>query len=281
MTVLATQAEGTTLIHDWMYELRLFALEQLSGMGADLFLYDPHRMIVNGPTRLRARSLDSRDLRSGMAMIAAALVAEGQSEVAAAGDGGTRLRAARGPVAVAGSERLETRVIRLLLVEAQLAGVDLVAGRDGQVPIQLGPASPDPPPPGAVLDQGEIEVGHDHGLGGLPGLREDAPVGSMIIELPVRTSSSSGPTPFEKTTKTPLSWARVGSHRRSHSRPFGPRSSASMLSGSCSRLSQSARSTTPMMFGFFEPHPPVWWGASRISAPWSVVSLTFSPMLLS
>jgi UDP-N-acetylglucosamine 1-carboxyvinyltransferase len=82
VTVLATQAEGSTLIHDWMYELRLFALEQLSGMGADLFLCDPHRMIVNGPARLRARSLDSRDLRSGMAMIAAALVAEGQSEVA-------------------------------------------------------------------------------------------------------------------------------------------------------------------------------------------------------
>jgi len=82
VTVLATQAEGSTLIHDWMYELRLFALEQLSGMGADLFLCDPHRIIVNGPSRLRARSLDSRDLRSGMAVIAAALAAEGQSEVA-------------------------------------------------------------------------------------------------------------------------------------------------------------------------------------------------------
>ncbi len=81
VTVLATQAEGSTLIHDWMYELRLFALEQLSGMGADLFLCDPHRIIVNGPSRLRARSLDSRDLRSGMAVIAAALAAEGQSEV--------------------------------------------------------------------------------------------------------------------------------------------------------------------------------------------------------
>jgi UDP-N-acetylglucosamine 1-carboxyvinyltransferase len=82
VTVLATQAEGSTLIHDWMYELRLFALEQLSGMGADLFLCDPHRIIVNGPSRLRARSLDSRDLRSGMAVIAAALAADGQSEVA-------------------------------------------------------------------------------------------------------------------------------------------------------------------------------------------------------
>ena len=50
VTVLATQAEGRTLVHDWMYELRLFALEQLSGMGADLFLCDPHRIIVTGPT---------------------------------------------------------------------------------------------------------------------------------------------------------------------------------------------------------------------------------------
>jgi len=79
MTVLATQAAGRTLVHDWMYELRLFALEQLSGMRADLFLCDPHRIIVTGPTRLRGRSLDSRDLRSGMALIAAALAAEGDS----------------------------------------------------------------------------------------------------------------------------------------------------------------------------------------------------------
>jgi len=82
VTVLATQARGSTLIHDWMYELRLFALEQLSGMGADLFLCDPHRIIVNGPTKLRGRSLDSRDIRSGMAMIAAALAADGESRVA-------------------------------------------------------------------------------------------------------------------------------------------------------------------------------------------------------
>ncbi len=81
VTVLATQAEGRTLVHDWMYELRLFALEQLSGMSADLFLCDPHRIIVNGPRALRGRQLDSRDLRSGMALIAAALAAEGQSEV--------------------------------------------------------------------------------------------------------------------------------------------------------------------------------------------------------
>jgi UDP-N-acetylglucosamine 1-carboxyvinyltransferase len=82
VTVLATQAAGRTLVHDWLYELRLFALEQMSGMSADLFLCDPHRIIVTGPCKLRGRPLDSRDLRSGMALIAAALAADGQSRLA-------------------------------------------------------------------------------------------------------------------------------------------------------------------------------------------------------
>jgi UDP-N-acetylglucosamine 1-carboxyvinyltransferase len=82
LTVLATQAEGRTLVHDWMYELRLFALEQMSGMGADLFLADAHRLIVTGPTQLRGgRTLDSRDLRSGMSLIAAGLAADGATRV--------------------------------------------------------------------------------------------------------------------------------------------------------------------------------------------------------
>ena len=82
VTVLATQAEGRTLVHDWMYELRLFALEQMSGMGADMFLADAHRIIITGPTRLRGgRTLDSRDLRSGMSLIAAGLAADGQTRV--------------------------------------------------------------------------------------------------------------------------------------------------------------------------------------------------------
>jgi UDP-N-acetylglucosamine 1-carboxyvinyltransferase len=82
VTVLATQADGRTLIHDWMYELRLFALEQMSGMGADMFLADAHRIIITGPTKLRGgRVLDSRDLRSGMSLIAAGLAADGQTRV--------------------------------------------------------------------------------------------------------------------------------------------------------------------------------------------------------
>jgi UDP-N-acetylglucosamine 1-carboxyvinyltransferase len=82
VTVLATQADGRTLLHDWLYELRLFALEQLSGMSADLFLCDPHRIIVTGPRKLKGRPLDSRDLRSGMALIAAGLAADGESRLA-------------------------------------------------------------------------------------------------------------------------------------------------------------------------------------------------------
>ena len=81
VTVLATQGAGATLVHDWLYELRLYSLEQLSGMGADLFLCDPHRIIVTGPRQLRGKQLDSRDIRSGMALIAAALAAKGQSRV--------------------------------------------------------------------------------------------------------------------------------------------------------------------------------------------------------
>jgi UDP-N-acetylglucosamine 1-carboxyvinyltransferase len=81
VTVLATQAAGATLVHDWLYELRLYSMEQLSGMGADLFLCDPHRIIVTGPRQLRGKELDSRDIRSGMALIAAALAAKGQSRV--------------------------------------------------------------------------------------------------------------------------------------------------------------------------------------------------------
>ncbi|MBP1636336.1 MAG: murAA [Acidobacteria bacterium] len=81
VTALATQADGRTLVHDWMYELRLFALEQMSGMNADLFLCDSHRLIVTGPRTLRGKTLDSRDIRSGMALVAAALAAEGESRI--------------------------------------------------------------------------------------------------------------------------------------------------------------------------------------------------------
>ena len=69
VTVLATQAEGRTLVHDWMYELRLFALEQMSGMGADMFLADAHRIIVTGPTHA-ARRPHARQPRSALGDVA-------------------------------------------------------------------------------------------------------------------------------------------------------------------------------------------------------------------
>src|SRR5262249_22863018 len=82
VTLLATQADWQTLAHGLPYAPRPFSLEQLSGMGGDLFLCDPHRIIVTGPRKLRGRPLDSRDLRSGMALIAAGLAADGQSRLA-------------------------------------------------------------------------------------------------------------------------------------------------------------------------------------------------------
>lgn len=81
MTVVATQAEGTVLIHEKMFESRMFWVDKLIGMGAKIVLCDPHRAVVTGPTRLRADSLTSPDVRAGMAMVIAALCAEGVSEI--------------------------------------------------------------------------------------------------------------------------------------------------------------------------------------------------------
>lgn len=76
---LATQATGTTLCHDWMYEGRMFFVDKLIQMGANIILSDPHRALVTGPTPLRGKNIDSPDLRAGMALILAALTAQGQS----------------------------------------------------------------------------------------------------------------------------------------------------------------------------------------------------------
>ncbi len=75
--VLATQAEGLTLIHDPMYEGRLKYLEELNKMGAEIVMCDPHRAIINGPTTLHGTKLDPLDLRSGAALIIAGIIAEG------------------------------------------------------------------------------------------------------------------------------------------------------------------------------------------------------------
>jgi UDP-N-acetylglucosamine 1-carboxyvinyltransferase len=78
---LATQAEGSVLVHEWMFESRLIFTDKLEAMGADIVLCDPHRAIVTGPRRLRGARLESPDIRAGMAMLIAALCADGRSEI--------------------------------------------------------------------------------------------------------------------------------------------------------------------------------------------------------
>jgi UDP-N-acetylglucosamine 1-carboxyvinyltransferase len=78
---LATQARGTVLIFEKMFENRLFFVDKLVAMGARITLCDPHRAIVSGPSRLHGERLESPDIRAGMAMLIAALCAEGHSEI--------------------------------------------------------------------------------------------------------------------------------------------------------------------------------------------------------
>jgi UDP-N-acetylglucosamine 1-carboxyvinyltransferase len=78
---LATQAEGSVLIFEKMFENRLFFVDKLISMGAEITICDPHRAIVIGPRRLRAQRLSSPDIRAGMAMLIAALCAQGTSEI--------------------------------------------------------------------------------------------------------------------------------------------------------------------------------------------------------
>jgi UDP-N-acetylglucosamine 1-carboxyvinyltransferase len=76
-----TQAEGSSLIHETIYDRRLLYTDLLSQMGADITMCDPHRVVVNGPGRLRGRKLTSPDLRAGIALVIAALIAEGETEI--------------------------------------------------------------------------------------------------------------------------------------------------------------------------------------------------------
>ena len=81
MIVVATQAVGTTLMHEKMYESRMYFVDRLIEMGARIILCDPHRAVVSGPCRLRGSELVSPDVRAGMAMLIAALAAEGTSVI--------------------------------------------------------------------------------------------------------------------------------------------------------------------------------------------------------
>ncbi len=80
-TVLMTQAHGLSLIHETIYDRRLLFADMLTQMGANIIMADPHRVIVNGPSKLHGRKLVSPDLRAGMALIIAALIAQGKTEI--------------------------------------------------------------------------------------------------------------------------------------------------------------------------------------------------------
>ena len=79
--VTATQCEGIILMHEKMFESRMFFVDKLVGMGARIVLCDPHRALVSGPTELRGATVESPDIRAGMAMLIAALCAKGTSTI--------------------------------------------------------------------------------------------------------------------------------------------------------------------------------------------------------
>jgi len=79
--VTATQCRGLVLIHEKMFESRLFFVDKLAAMGARIILCDPHRALVSGPSKLRGATVESPDIRAGMAMLVAALCADGESAI--------------------------------------------------------------------------------------------------------------------------------------------------------------------------------------------------------
>lgn len=83
--VLATQCRGTVLIHEKMFESRMFFADKLTAMGARIVICDPHRAVVVGPSTLRGSVVESPDIRAGMAILIAALGAEGRSQIHNAG----------------------------------------------------------------------------------------------------------------------------------------------------------------------------------------------------
>jgi UDP-N-acetylglucosamine 1-carboxyvinyltransferase len=79
---LATQSSGSVMIHEKMFENRLFFTDKLVSMGAAITICDPHQAIVLGPRPLRSARVESPDIRAGMAMLIAALCADGVTEIA-------------------------------------------------------------------------------------------------------------------------------------------------------------------------------------------------------
>jgi len=81
VSVCATQMTGTILLHEKMFESRMYFIDWLIRMGADIILCDPHRVIVNGPTILKPAQVTSPDVRAGMALVIAAACCKGKSEI--------------------------------------------------------------------------------------------------------------------------------------------------------------------------------------------------------
>ncbi|HEX9028697.1 MAG TPA: UDP-N-acetylglucosamine 1-carboxyvinyltransferase, partial [Anaerolineales bacterium] len=79
--VVATQSRGSVLFHDWMYPSRMFFIDKLVNMGAQIVLCDPHRCIVQGPTNLVGEKMESPDIRAGMSLVLAALAADNKSVI--------------------------------------------------------------------------------------------------------------------------------------------------------------------------------------------------------
>jgi len=79
MSVLLTQANGQSIVHETIYEGRLFWTEELNRMGAHIAMCDPHRVVISGPSKLGGREIESPDLRAGMGLLTAALIAKGRT----------------------------------------------------------------------------------------------------------------------------------------------------------------------------------------------------------
>ncbi len=79
--VLMTQSWGASLVHETIYDRRLLFTDLLTQMGANIIMADPHRVVISGPTKLYGRKLISPDLRAGMALVIAALIAKGKTEI--------------------------------------------------------------------------------------------------------------------------------------------------------------------------------------------------------
>lgn len=79
--VVATQSRGNVLFHNWMFEGRMYFTDKLKSMGAQIILCDPHRALVSGPTKLYGEKVESPDIRAGMALVLAALAAEGTTTI--------------------------------------------------------------------------------------------------------------------------------------------------------------------------------------------------------